>query len=179
MHWSLFGKLIFLTRQVCLIGLLTVVCFAETVTTTDGRTLILNEEDGTYIIQQPESGGANTYVELVDPFFERHVDRYQQQSIQFMPRFRNVSDSAILGIRFTSSFRDAFGDEIFSFDGEFSDRLSPSATSVANIFYVFENNPFRGGEPYDKLLPMVVGGTGTILTVVTSIALSDGQIIRF
>jgi hypothetical protein len=150
----------------------------ETVTTTDGRTITLNA-DGTYVIEAGPTSQIDAYLTLRDPFFERHVSQYQQESIRFMPMLTNLSDRAIVGVRFTASFRDAFGDEIFSFNGDMNERIAPGQNSTANIFYVFENNQFMGGEPYDKLLPMVTGNTGSVVTTITGIALDGGEAIRF
>lgn len=151
---------------------------AETVTTTDGRTITLNE-DGTYVVEENTIAASIAYLEELEYFFERHVSQYQQESIRFIPKFRNVSDKAIAGIRFTSSFRDAFGEEIFSFNGDVTELVSPGASSTSNVFYVFENNPFINGEPYDKLLPMITGGTGTVSTSVTGIAMGTGEVVSF
>ena len=96
-----------------------------------------------------------------------------------MPMLTNLSDRAIVGVRFTASFRDAFGDEIFTFNGDMNERVAPGQNSTANIFYVFENNPFISGEPYDKLLPMVTGNTGSVVTTITGLALDGGEAIRF
>lgn len=161
-----------------LILLCPAISFAETVTTTDGRTITLNA-DGTYVIEANSPSDIDAYVAGLEPYFERHVSQYQQQSIRFMPKFTNVSETAIVGIRFTSSFRDAFGDEIFSFSGDISERIAPNASSTASVFYVFENNQFMGGEPYDKLLPMITGGTGSIVTVVTGLAMAGGEVVSF
>jgi hypothetical protein len=151
---------------------------AETVTTTDGRTITLNP-DGTYVIEPGPTSEVDAYLTLREPFFERHVGQFQQESIRFMPMLTNRSDRAIVGVRFTASFRDAFGDEVFTFNGDMNERVAPGQNSTANIFYVFENNQFIGGEPYDKLLPMVTGNTGSVVTTITAIALDGGEAIRF
>jgi hypothetical protein len=151
---------------------------AETVTTTDGRTITLND-DGTYLIETSTPSDIDAYVTALKPLFERHVSEYQQKSIRFMPKFASVSTIDILGVRFTSSFRDAFGDEIFSFSGDMSERLAPNANSTANVFYVFEDNQFIGGEPYDKLLAMITGDTGSIVTTVTGLAMDGGEVVSF
>lgn len=161
-----------------LVVLCPTVSLAEIVTTTDGRQITLND-DGTYIIEANKPSDVESYLTALEPFFERHVSEYQQQSIRFMPKFTNVSETSIVGIRFTSSFRDAFGDEVFSFSGDVSERIAPGADSTANVFYVFENNQFMGGEPYDKLLPMITGNTGSIITKVTGLAMDDGEVLSF
>jgi len=154
------------------------ISLAETVTTTDGRTITLND-DGTYVIEAKATVEIDAFVTVLEPYFERHVSQYEQQSIRFMPKFMNVSTTAIVGVRFTASFRDAFGDEVFSASGDMSERIAPNATSTANVFYVFENNRFIGGEPYDKLLPMITGGTGSVVTTVTGLAMDGGEVVSF
>lgn len=151
---------------------------AETVTTTDGRTITLND-DGTYVIEASKSSAISEYVTLQDAFFAHHVSEYNRKSIRFMPKLKNESESAIVGVRFTSVFRDAFGDEIFQFDGKIEERIASGSSSTANVFYVFEDNPFMAGQPYDNLLPMIDGNTGSITTNITGLAFDDGQVVSF
>lgn len=151
---------------------------AEIATTEDGRQFLL-KEDRTYEQVVGSSSKSSDYIKSLEPMFEKHVSKYQQQSIRFMPVFLNMSEKAIVGIKFSSSFRDAFGETVFQFEGDVSERISPSASSDARVFYVFENNPFMGGEPYDKLLSMISGNTGVIQTTVTKVALEDGTILDF
>ena len=154
------------------------ISLAETVTTTDGRIITLND-DGTYLIEASATSEIDAYVTVLEPFFEKHVSQFNQQSIRFMPKFTNVSTAAIVGVRFTASFRDAFGDEVLSASGDMSEKIAPNASSTANVFYVFENNPFIDGESYDKLLPMVTSGTGSIVTTVTGLVVEGGEVVSF
>jgi hypothetical protein len=151
---------------------------AETVTTTDGRTITLNE-DGTYVIEAGTTSKVDDYVTLLDAFLEDHTSQYDEQSIRFMPKLRNEAESAIVGVRFTATFHDAFGDEIFKLEGDMNERIAPGASSTANVFYVFKNNPFIAGEAYDRLLPMVRGNTGSTVTMITGLALADGEVVSF
>lgn len=151
---------------------------AETVTTTDGRIVTLND-DGTYVIESGKSSEISEYATLLDPLFVHHVSEYGQKSIRFMPKLKNESESAIVGVRFTSVFRDAFGDEIFQFDGKMEERIASGASSKANVSYAFKDNQFRAGEAYDKLLPMINGNTGKITTQITGLAFDDGQVVSF
>ena len=152
--------------------------YGETVTTTDGRTITLND-DGTYAIEAGAASKADDHVTLLDPLFRLHVSEYDQKSVRFMPKLTNESESAILGVRFTSSFRDAFGEETFSFSGDMDERIAPGASSTANVFYVFEDNPFISGEAYDKLMPMLSGNTGSVVTTITGLALDGGKVVSF
>jgi hypothetical protein len=154
------------------------ISFAETATTTAGRVITLND-DGTYMIEASATSEIDAYVTVLEPLFEPYDPKYVQQSIRFMPKFTNVSTATIVGVKFTASFRDAFGDEVFSTSGDMSEKIAPNASSTANVFYVFENNPYNGDEPYDKLLPMITGGTGSIVTTVTGLVIEGGEVVSF
>lgn len=158
--------------------LLPIPAFSEQVTTTDGRKITLND-DGTYIIAPSPSNAAETYVEPLDSLFISHKSEYDEDSIRFMPKFRNISDVAVVGLRFQAVFKNAFGDAVWTTTGDVSERVAPDQNSIANVFYVIKNNQFRGGEAYDKLLPMVSGNTGSIDIQITAIAFEDGTVESF
>lgn len=151
---------------------------AETVVTTDGRTIILNE-DGTYVIELGTTLEVDKHIELQEPLFRYHSGDFGQESIRFIPKLKNKSDTAIVGVRFTASFRSAFGDEIFKFNGDMNERIAPGASSTAKVFYVFEDNPFISDEVYDKLIPMVHGDTGSVVVTVSAIAMDGGAVLQF
>lgn len=149
---------------------------SEIVTTTDGRSFDL-KDDGTFteVLQE----GLAHPLESSTDFFEQHTTEYQQEFIRFMPTFKNTSDKTVIGTKFRTKFENAFGDEIFSFEGETTEKVAPGDVSSAKVFYAFENNPFIGDEPYDKMLPMAVNGAGKIRTVFTDVAFDDGTVARF
>ena len=154
------------------------ILLAEQITTTDGRRVDL-KEDGTYEILSSEAVQSDAFVELNAPLFVHNMGKYNDPSIRFMPKFRNISDTSIVGLRFKISFFDAFGDEVHSTTGDVSERVAPGSTSKADVFYVYEDNQFMSGEPYDKLLPMVSGNTGSIEVEVISIAFDGGRVEKF
>ena len=153
-------------------------CASEIVTTTDGRQFNL-KADGTYFEVQRSATSADDYLVTLAPFFERHVSKYGQKTIRFMPKFENKTDTAIIGIKFNAVFKDAFGATVYEFNGDVKERIDGGAQSTANVFYYFEDNQFMGAEPYDKLMPMIQGNTGSIQTNVTKIALEGGKVVDF
>jgi hypothetical protein len=151
---------------------------AETVVTTDGRRITLND-DGTYAIEEAASDQSAEYLSFDEPFFTKYSGEYGQEQVRFMPIYTNEHDQSIVGLKFTATFRNAFGDEVFSFDGESNERVGAGNRSTANLFYYFEDNPFIGGEPYDLLSPLVINATGAIDVVPTAIVLEGGEVVRF
>ncbi|MDO6480951.1 hypothetical protein [Shimia thalassica] len=166
-------------RSIAAITLLlsTFPAWAETVQTTDGRVIELRD-DGTYEILEADEATDTTYVEHQEHFFEHHAGEYGQKRVRFMPIYKNVSDKKIIGTKFTARFLSAFGDEIFVFSGESNEAISPGQSSTNKLFYYFEDNQFIPGEAYDKLMPMVTNGSGTIEVSLTKIAFEGGEIVK-
>ena len=95
-----------------------------------------------------------------------------------MPIFANETGKTIVGFRFTATFLSAFGDEVFRFSGESSERIEVGANSTAKTYYFFEDNQFIANEPYDKLKIFRASGTGKIRTTVNAVVFDDGTIVK-
>ena len=150
--------------------------WAETVTTTDGRRLELNT-DGTYQLLTESSAPAIQMKEQT-PYFIAFAGEYDQNSIRFMPIFRNETGKIVVGFKFRTKFKSAFGDEVFSFEGESSERIRKDSSSTASTYYFFEDNKFISDQPYDKLVIFQSAGTGSISTTVTAVVFDGGTVIK-
>lgn len=146
----------------------------ETVTTTDGRKLTLNP-DGTYSLENAR-GSAGMPVKVERWLFDHQVTKYNQKSVRFMPVVMNVGTKEIVGFKFTARFSNAFKEEVFTFNGTSEERLRPKATSTTKLFYNFEDNQFIPNETYDKLLPLVLGGTANVNVEITAVVFADGTL---
>ncbi|HDZ51461.1 hypothetical protein LCGC14_0112710 [marine sediment metagenome] len=151
--------------------------FAEVVELKDGRTIDL-KDDGTYEIIASEVPSGDAYVAFQESFFTHHTSEYKQKSVRFMPVYRNVGEKKIVGMKFTASFQNSFGEEIVQFKGDSDEQVQPGSTSTHKLFYVLEDNPFIAGETYDKLLPLVTNKSGRIEVKPIMIALEGGEIIN-
>lgn len=149
----------------------------ETVRTTDGRTILLRD-DGTYSASEDRAKVSVAIVEAGENFFTHSESDYGQKRVNFMPRYKNVGDKEITGVKFTARFLNAFGEEIFKVSGDSDEKVAPGKTSSTSLFYYFEDNPFIPSEPYDKLLPMVMNQSGTIDVAFDAVALSNGEIVK-
>jgi hypothetical protein len=150
--------------------------WAETVTTTDGRKFELNP-DGTYRLLG-ESNSPKIEMEEQKPFFTPFTGEYGAETVRFMPIFSNLTGKTIVGFKFHSEFKSAFGEEVFAFDGESSERIAPKSSSTASAFYFFEDNQFISNEPYDKLKIFESAGTGSISTKVTAVVFDGGEVVK-
>ena len=146
---------------------------AEILETADGRRIELNE-NGTY--RWLDVAVDTPALKQAEPFFEHHAGEFNQNSIRFMPILINETEVTIVGFKFDTTFTSAFGDPVFSFSGESSERIEPGNESTSQMFYFFEDNQFIAGQPYDKLKIFEASGTGRINTEVTAVVFDDGEV---
>lgn len=151
---------------------------AEIVTTSDGRQILLNN-DGSYEFISKEGQDWREYIEVLDPKLKLTYESIDQRSVRFMPRFKNLKPTSILGIRFNSKFKNSFGDLIFEFSNIHEYRLDYKASTQTQMSFSFEEKLDRVDEPFEKLFPLVEFGTGSVETSIISISFSDGRIIEF
>ena len=149
---------------------------AEIITATDGRKFEL-KSDGTYR-SLSDDAVSTIKMEESKPYFLHFAGEYNQNSMRFMPLFKNLTSKTIVGFKFHAVFKSAFGDVVFAFDGESSERVQPDAMSTASTFYFFDDNKFMADEPYDRLQIFEATGTGTISATVTAVVFDDGEVVK-
>jgi hypothetical protein len=149
---------------------------AEVVVTTDGRQIEL-KDDGTFLILGESTSISIAMTEQL-PFFQHFAGEYGQNTMRFMPIFKNETGKTIVGFKFRSDFNSAFGDEVFSFEGESSEKVLNGSSSTASAYYYFEDNQFIGDQPYDKLKIFEAAGTGKISTRILAVVFEGGEVIE-
>lgn len=157
------------------VALLSSPAYSEVVQTVDGRRIDL-KSDGTYEVLTAETKKTN--ITSLDPYMTYYEGEYGAKSVRFMPAFSNESEKTIVGIKFTSVFKSAFGDEIFRFSGESSEKILPKKKSSHEVFYYFEDNQFIGDEPYDKLQVFLGSGTGAVETAIDAVVFEGGEVVK-
>lgn len=151
--------------------------FEEKVTTTDGRIIIL-KDNGTYKILEAVKANWQDYVQLEKSLF-RNIKRDFSQVIDYMPNFKNLTSKTIVGIEFTTQFKNVFGKLVQKLNGQMEEQIKAGKSSKNRLFYVFKNNQFIDGETYDKLLPLVTQGTGSLEVSVKTIVFEGGEVMKF
>lgn len=154
------------------------IAYSETVTTIDGRKIILYDDGSYEIISLPENDWS-IFVEILPPKFKVSYETMERRSIRFMPKFKNIQPSTILGIKFKSEFSNSFGEIILNFVGIHEDKLDYQASTKTQLSFSFEEKPDLIDEPFEKLLPLAELTTGKIKTTVLAISFADGRILYF
>ena len=149
----------------------------EQVTLNDGRNLIL-KDDGTYQFIQIQKKRWQDFVAHTGSTFKRQ-ERDYSEAIIYMPLVENKTERTIIGIEFVAKIKDAFGNVKYSFKGTIEERVKPGKISQAKLFYVFKDNPFIDGEPYDKMLSTVTNKTGKDEIEVLKVVFEGGEILSF
>jgi hypothetical protein len=124
---------------------------------------------------------ASPYVEVSSIAAHRYgkdyeVNRYSN-TIMITPVFKNIGEKTIVGLRGHLSVLDGFGKEVYGFTFRSDDKLAPGKDSAHSGGYKFEDNQFMSDEPYDKMAPLIAGGTAKYSAKISQIAFSDGTVL--
>ena len=80
-----------------------------------------------------------------------------------------------MAIAHTMTITDAFGEKVVDGEGKLDIKIPPGKSVESDTFYMWEDNPFISGEPYDKLQGPVSTGTAKATMLVTKTIYSDGS----
>ena len=151
--------------------------FSDQIITFEGKKILL-KDDGTYeyLINDVQADP----VSIDSHYFIRASDEFNiTQSIRFMPKFKNESNKSITAIKFSSTFKDPFGDTIYILnEGKCEQKIKPGKVSNVRLFYYWDDNEYISDQPYDKLLSLVTNKTGTIETKIIAIVFEDGEVMK-
>ena len=151
---------------------------AEIVELTDGRLLKLNQ-NGSYRFISDANEDQSLYIKVLDPKFKVTYESQDTRAVRFMPRFENVQAKTILGIKFSATFIDSFGNTVFEFSGIHEDKLHYREYTTTQLSFSFVEMHDRSNEPFEKLYPLADLENTNILISVNAISFADGDIIEF
>lgn len=125
-----------------------------------------------------EGNPAKASVELLSAKMRVQNKNYQRQifndRVQLVPTFTNTSKKTVVAIAHTLAITDAFGDKIVDSESKLDIKIPPGKTVESESFYLWEDNQFIQGEPYDRLTGPVSTGTAKATLNVTKVIYSDG-----
>ena len=151
---------------------------AEIVELTDGRLLQLNQ-NGSYKFINDDNDDHSRYIKVLAPKFKVTYETQDTRAVRFMPRFENVQAKTILGITFSATFIDSFGDTVFEFSGLHEDKLHYKEYTTTQLSFSFLEMHDRANEPFEILYPLAALDNSNILISVKAISFMDGDIIEF
>ena len=150
----------------------------EIVTLPDGRVIKLNE-NGSYRFIKKSHQDQDSYVKILEPKFKITYESQKIRAVRCMPRFENVQPKTILGIKFSATFVNSFGDTIYEFSSIHENKLNYKEYTTTTLSFAFKEMLDRDNEPFEKLLPLVESENATISIVVDSISFEDRTIVDF
>jgi hypothetical protein len=124
---------------------------------------------------------ASPYVEVSSITGHRYgkdiqAGRYSN-TVVISPVFKNVGPKTIVGLQGRMSVLDGFGNEVYGFNFRADNKLTPARESSHTAGYEFEDNQFINDEPYDKIAPLIAGGTAKYSAKIKRIAFDDGTVL--
>ena len=119
------------------------------------------------------------YIKVLAPKFKVTYETQDTRAVRFMPRFENVQAKTILGIKFSATFIDSFGDTVFEFSGLHEDKLHYKEYTTTQLSFSFLEMHDRANEPFEILYPLAALDNSNILISVKAISFMDGDIIEF
>ena len=151
---------------------------AEIVELNDGRLLKLNQ-NGSYNFINETNENQSHYIKVLHPKFKVTNETQDTRAVRFMPRFENVQAKTILGIKFTATFINSFGETVFEFSGIHEDKLHYKEYTTTQLSFSFLEMHDRSNEPFEKLYPLAELDNANVIISVIAISFADGEIIEF
>lgn len=118
------------------------------------------------------------YLELKDSHF-KHKKKRNNNRIEYLPRFRNVSDDKIIEIKFTTKFFHEGETPVYQMNGKIVQNLKPNRNTSKKEFYVFPDNPFNSNDTYDQLLSLTDAEGKIERVFVKTIKFENGKMLNF
>ncbi|ANL22349.1 hypothetical protein AMJ96_CH02649 [Rhizobium sp. N113] len=126
----------------------------------------------------PAGAPSKASVELVSAKMRIQSKNYERQifhdRVELLPTFKNASTKTVVAIAHTITVTDAFGDKIIDGESKLDIKIPPGKTVESNTYYLWEDNEFIQGEPYDRLTGPVSTGTAKATLKVRKVIYSDG-----
>ena len=151
---------------------------AEIVELTDGRLLKLNQ-NGSYNFINETNENQSHYIKVLQPKFKVTNETQDTRAVRFMPRFENVQAKTILGIKFTATFINSFGETVFEFSGIHEDKLHYKEYTTTQLSFSFLELHDRSNEPFEKLYPLAELKSANVIVSAKAISFADGSILEF
>lgn len=94
--------------------------------------------------------------------------------IQMTMSFRNGTNKTVVGVRHQFSVSDAFGEVLLKGTDNLDVKMGPMTNIKSSMVYYWDDNPFIGKEPYDRLEAPLANGTYKITKKILKVIFEDG-----
>lgn len=120
---------------------------------------------------------ASLGVNVWDTTFTRESDDYDRSYIRLCFHFENLTTTRIIGVLTRVDIKNAFGRVILQTTHENEVSLAPGERLRNDTCWIYKDNPFIQGEPYDLMWKAAVDGTGRVAVSVKKIVFEDGIVV--
>src|SRR5204863_9106442 len=106
------------------------------------------------------------------------VAEFGQKQVLLTLDFENKIDKRIVGVLTDVTVKNPFGKAVLSQSFENEVTVPPKTKQRNEASWVFQDNPFINGEPYDKLWQIAQQGTAKIYVQIRKAILDDGTVLE-
>jgi len=154
----------------------------EIVTNQKGQKIVLKDDKTWEIVQEQILASTNIKyadeaVEVWDKSLELTEVNYSK-SVALHLHYKNNTDKKVVGVTVTVRIANPFGKNVF--ENTINDEVvvAPLERMKNNTYWHFDDNPFIGDQPYDRLWMMAQNGTAKIDTKVQKVIFEDGSVLE-
>ena len=100
------------------------------------------------------------------------------RAVTFAIHYWNHTGKKIVGAKVSFEIKNVFGKTLYSDTVEDEISLEPNEKQRSEKFWVFEDNKFINGEPYDRLWEGAKNGTAKVSTKILKVIFDDGTVLQ-
>lgn len=99
------------------------------------------------------------------------------QAVRLFLHYQNNTSKKVVGVSVTVKVFNSFGKLLFQFSHDDEVSVDPGEKMRNDAFYVWKDNPYVNGEPYDLMWESAKNGTAKVVVQVRKVVLEDGTVL--
>lgn len=121
---------------------------------------------------------AEDAVEVWDTQLLQKTSEYDQKAVWLFLHFKNTTNQKIVGIITKVAIKNPFGRTLLSATYENEVVVDVGERLRNGTAWVYQDNQFISGEPYDRLWQVASEGTAKVEVQVLKVVLADGAVLK-
>lgn len=126
-------------------------------------------------LAQVKSVGAA--VRVWDVTFLRDEGEYEQKFVKLCFHFENLTDTRLIGVATRTEIKNSFGRTILKQVHENEVSVAPGEKQRNDTCWLYKENPFISGEPYDQMWKAATDGTAKIDVKIVKAIFDGGRVV--
>jgi len=100
-----------------------------------------------------------------------------QQAVRLFIHYKNNTTKKVVGVSITVKITNSFGKTLYEFSKDDEVAVNPMEQMKNDAYFVWKNNPYIDGEPYDRMWESAQNGTGKVSVAVRKVVFEDGTVL--